>query len=97
MGFPVVTVRSVAICHYFSEEDCLFYDWNDVDSLRRLLDRLAAEPYLLERYRSRAVALRGKFTWGTEREKYVALLRDLAGVSVAPPAVAAPLVIHALR
>src|SRR6478672_11034809 len=79
MGFPVVTVRSVAICHYFSEEDCLFYDWNDVDSLRRLLDRVAEEPHLLRRYRSRAIALRDKFTWRTESEKYIALLRGLVG------------------
>lgn len=79
MGFPVITVRSVAICHYFSEEDCLFYDWNDVDSLRRLLDRVAEEPHLLRRYRSRAIALRDKFTWRTEREKYIALLRELVG------------------
>jgi glycosyltransferase involved in cell wall biosynthesis len=79
MGLPVVTVRSVAICHYFSEEDCLFYDWNDVDSLRHLLDRLAEEPHLLERYHARAIALRHKFTWRSEREKYVALLRELAG------------------
>lgn len=79
MGFPVVTVRSVAICHYFSEEDCLFYDWHDVDSLRRLLDRVAEEPCLLERYHSRAIAMRDKYTWRTEREKYVAHLRDLAG------------------
>jgi glycosyltransferase involved in cell wall biosynthesis len=81
MGFAVITVRSVAICHYFSEEDCLFYDWNDVDSLQFLLDRLAGESHLLERYHSRAVALQDKYTWRTESEKYVTLLRELAGGS----------------
>jgi glycosyltransferase involved in cell wall biosynthesis len=77
MGLPVVSVRSAAICYYFREEDCLFYDWNDVESLRRLLDRLAEKPELLQRYRRRAVELRGKYSWNTERKKYIALLQDL--------------------
>jgi glycosyltransferase involved in cell wall biosynthesis len=78
MGLPVVTVRSAAICHYFREDDCLFYDWDDIDSLRDLLDTVAAEPQLLEHYHRRGVALRDKFSWSTEREKYIALLKDLA-------------------
>jgi glycosyltransferase involved in cell wall biosynthesis len=78
MGLPVITVRSAAIRHYFRDEDCLFYDWDDVESLRRLLDAVVEQPQLLERYHERAVALRDKFSWRTERPKYVALLTDLA-------------------
>lgn len=78
MGLPVITVRSAAICHYFRDEDCLFYDWDDVESLRRLLDAVAEQPQLLERYHEKAVALRDKFSWRTEGVKYVALLKDLA-------------------
>ena len=78
MGLPVITVRSAAIRHYFRDEDCLFYDWDDVESLQRLLDAVAEQPQLLERYHERAVALRDKFSWRTEKAKYVALLKDLA-------------------
>jgi glycosyltransferase involved in cell wall biosynthesis len=78
MGLPVITVRSAAICHYFHEEDCLFYDWHDVESLQRLLDRVAEEPQLLERYHRRAVDLRDKYSWNTESKKYIALLKELA-------------------
>jgi len=78
MGLPVVTVRSAAIRYYFRDEDCLFYDWDDVESLRRLLDAIAEEPQILERYHRRAVVLRDKFSWRTESEKYIGLLKNLA-------------------
>jgi glycosyltransferase involved in cell wall biosynthesis len=78
MGLPVVTVRSAAIRYYFRDEDCLFYDWDDVESLCRLLDAIAEEPQILERYHRRAVVLRDKFSWRTESEKYIGLLKNLA-------------------
>ena len=44
LGMPCVTVRNVAICHYFSEQDSIFYDpakpetaAQDTSSYRRLL------------------------------------------------------------
>lgn len=78
MGLPVITVRSTAIRHYFCDEDCLFYDWDNVESLRHVLDRIAEQPQLLERYHRRAGVLREKFSWRTEEERYIALLKDLA-------------------
>ncbi len=78
LGLPVLTVRNVAIRHYFNEEDCLFYEWDDVDSLRDILDCLAQGPSLLLPYRQRAAELRQKFLWSRERDKYIALLKDLA-------------------
>lgn len=80
LGLPVVSVRSSAISYYFSEEDCLFFDWNDPSSLSIVLDRLAENPDLLTRYRERSVAIRGRFAWSREKDKYIALLRELAGV-----------------
>jgi len=77
MGLPVVTVRSFAISYYFSEEDCIFFDWDDPRSLSSTLDRIAANPEILVRYRERSVALRGRFSWSEEKKKYVALLRRL--------------------
>lgn len=77
IGLPVVTVRSYAISYYFSEEDCLFFDWNDPESLRATLDRIAENPEILLHYRERVLAMRGRFAWTGEKEKYVELLREL--------------------
>jgi glycosyltransferase involved in cell wall biosynthesis len=78
LGMPSITVRNVAITHYFSEEDCLFYQPNDVESLRAVLDRVAENPDLLEAYRRRILALREGLLWSKEAEKYAALLRGLS-------------------
>lgn len=79
LGLPVITVRSAAIMHYFQEEDCLFYQWDDIESLRRVLDSVAQNPHLLSHYRQRALAVREKFSWTSEKQKYIALLSNLAG------------------
>jgi glycosyltransferase involved in cell wall biosynthesis len=77
LGIPSVTVRNAAIGYYFGEDDCLFYDPKNPESLRLILDRLAGDPALLAHYRRRAVALRERFLWTNEKEKYAALLRGL--------------------
>ncbi|MGO8925740.1 MAG: glycosyltransferase family 4 protein [Limisphaerales bacterium] len=86
LGLPVVTVRSAAISYYFSEEDCLFYQWDDPASLAAVLDRIAGKPELLLPYRQKAVALRKKFLWGKEKLKYIMLLKELAGLKAPAPA-----------
>ena len=78
LGLPVITVRSAAITHYFREEDCLFYQWDDVKSLTQILDRVAENPKLLLPYREKALALRNKFLWSGEKKKYIAILNQLA-------------------
>jgi len=83
LGLPVLTVRTPAISYYFGQDDCLFYDPADVESLRVILDTLADNPDLLFRYRERAVAIRQKFSWDHEKRKYIALLHELAGTSPA--------------
>lgn len=77
LGMPSVTVRNLAIGHYFGEDDCIFYNPDDPESLRAILDRLAENPELLARHRERALALRDRFLWSHEKQKYVALLRRL--------------------
>jgi len=79
MGIPSITVRNTAVGYYFGEDDCLFYEPGNVESLRTLLDRLAVSPELLRRYQQRAVVLREKFVWSREKQKYIALLNELAG------------------
>jgi glycosyltransferase involved in cell wall biosynthesis len=81
MGIPSITVRNTAIGYYFGDDDCLFYEPGNVQSLRAILDRLAANPEILRRYRQRAVALRERFLWSREKQKYIALLRELSGQS----------------
>jgi glycosyltransferase involved in cell wall biosynthesis len=83
LGLPVVTVRNAAITYYFKEEDCLFYQWDDVSSLAGILDRVAQSPELLLAYRQKAVALREKFLWSKEKRKYMALLHELSGLQEA--------------
>ena len=78
LGLPVITVRNAAIGYYFDEEDCLFYQWDDVESLRRVLDGVARNPESLLHYRQKAVTLRQKFLWSKEKEKYTALLQELS-------------------
>lgn len=77
LGMPSVTVRNAAISYYFGEDECLFYEPNDPESLRLILDRLAVSPDLLARYQQRALALRDKFLWSNEKQKYIAILRRL--------------------
>ncbi|MGO8787570.1 MAG: glycosyltransferase family 4 protein [Terriglobia bacterium] len=79
LGLPVVCVRNKAISYYFKEEDCIFFEWNDPQSLTAALDRIAENPAVLKGYRDRCVSLRKQFSWTGEKKKYAALLRQLAG------------------
>jgi glycosyltransferase involved in cell wall biosynthesis len=79
MGLPVVAVRSFAISYYFSERDCIFFDWNDPESLSAALDRITENPEILLQYRERAVVLRERFGWSGEKKKYAELLRRMSG------------------
>jgi glycosyltransferase involved in cell wall biosynthesis len=81
LGLPVVSVRSDAISYYFSEKDCIFFDWNDPGSLSKVLDRIAENPEILYGYRERSVALRERFSWAVEKDKYVTLLHHLIGTA----------------
>ncbi len=74
-------MRNSAISYYFGEEDCIFFEWNDPSSLSAVLDRIAENPGILLPYRERSVALRERFSWAGEKTKYIALLRQLTGIS----------------
>lgn len=79
MGLPVLTVRSYAISHYLGEEDCIFFECNDPASLAAAMDRIAENPEILLQYRKRSLVLRERFTWPSEKAKYIALLQRLSG------------------
>jgi glycosyltransferase involved in cell wall biosynthesis len=79
MGLPVVSVRSSAISYYLSEQDCMFFDWDDPISLSKIMDAIADNPSILLPYRERSVALRDRFSWTSEKRKYIDLLCQLSG------------------
>lgn len=85
MGIPSITVRNKAIGYYFDDDDCLFYEPGNVESLRAVLDQLAANPEVLRTYQRRAAALREKFAWSREKQKYIDLLHELGGHARASP------------
>jgi len=90
MGLPVVTVRSVAISHYFGEEDCFFFDPKDPASLTQIFDSLIENPKQLARARERILQIRGRFLWSNERQTYSRLLWKLAGLPEGAGAQGAP-------
>jgi glycosyltransferase involved in cell wall biosynthesis len=81
LGIPSIAVRSVAVQHYFGEEDCLYYDPTVPDGLVGVLNRIAADPSVVRVYERRAVALRASLKWSHQGDRYVALLRGLIGES----------------
>jgi glycosyltransferase involved in cell wall biosynthesis len=84
LGLPSVTVNSTAIAHYLRPEECIFYPAGDSASLAKILDDIAENPGRLEDYRSRLPAAQERMSWSREKQKYVAILRELAG---SPPRV----------
>ena len=88
LGLPSLTIRNAAISYYFGQDDCLFYDPADADSLRRVFESLADNPEILLRYRQRAIALREKFRWSVEKQKYISILHELCNEPGVTPVVA---------
>jgi glycosyltransferase involved in cell wall biosynthesis len=82
LGLPSVTVESTAIAYYFRRDECMMYRPGDAGALARILDDLACDPGRLEGYRERLAAARERMSWKREKQKYVAMLRQLAGKHV---------------
>ena len=78
LGMPCVTVRNVAICHYFREEDCMFYDPARPETFSAALDRLTEDPEVLSACRERVLKLREELIWSREKARYVHMLQRLA-------------------
>ena len=77
LGMPSLTVRNAAIGYYFGEDDCLFYEPSEPESLRAVLEQLIENPNLLCHYQQRAIVLREKFLWSHEKQKYISILNRL--------------------
>jgi glycosyltransferase involved in cell wall biosynthesis len=82
LGLPSITVESTAISYYFRPDECMLYPPRDAGALARILDDLASNPGRLEGYRRRLVTARERMSWSREKQKYVAMLQQLAGKHV---------------
>jgi glycosyltransferase involved in cell wall biosynthesis len=82
LGMPSVTVESTAISYYFRPDECMLYPPGDASALAGILDDLACNPGRLEGYRQRLVTARERMSWSREKQKYVAMLQELAGTHV---------------
>jgi hypothetical protein len=78
---PSITVRNAAIEYYFRPDECMFFDSGDAPALAQLLDKVAENPDCLIEYRKRLEGVRERFLWSKEKDKYIAMLRNLASQS----------------
>jgi len=81
LGLPSITVNSTAICYYMRPEECMFFAAGDAVALARILDAIAEDPGRLDEYRKRLPAAQQRISWSHEKLKYVAMLRQLSGLS----------------
>jgi hypothetical protein len=79
LGLPSITVRSTAITHYVRADECLLFSPGSSDELAGLLDSVAVNPGVLDAYRRRLPMARERMSWTREKQRYLALLRLLAG------------------
>jgi glycosyltransferase involved in cell wall biosynthesis len=86
LGLPSITVRSTAINHYLRPDECMFYPPADSNALAALIDGVADGSLCLDDYRRRLPAARERLSWTREKEKYVAILRELSGPALVPQA-----------
>jgi glycosyltransferase involved in cell wall biosynthesis len=82
LGLPSVTVKSTTISYYLQADECMLYPPGDAAAMARILEQIADHPEKLEEYRKRLPAVRTRISWTQEKQKYVTLLRNLAGSSV---------------
>jgi glycosyltransferase involved in cell wall biosynthesis len=79
LGLPSVTVNSTAISYYLRADECMLYPPGDSTALAKILDGIAENPRRLDEYRRRLPGAQARMSWSREKQKYVAMLRSLAG------------------
>jgi glycosyltransferase involved in cell wall biosynthesis len=81
LGMPSITVRNAAIEHYFRPDECMFFDSGDAAAMAQMIDHVAEKPDCLYTYRKRLEGVRERLLWSKEKDKYIAMLRNLASQS----------------
>ncbi len=79
LGLPSITIRNAAIEYYFRSDECMFFNSGDTAALAQLLDHILEKPERLNEYRKRLAGVRSRLLWSKEKEKYMRILKDLAG------------------
>ena len=75
-------MRNAAIEYYMRPDECMFFDSGDAQGLARMLDEVAMNPECLHSYSAKLKVARERMLWSRERDKYIALLRQLTGVKI---------------
>ncbi len=79
LGMPSITIRNAAIEHYLKPDECMYFESGDAKSLARMMDEVVEKPDCLVAYREKLKDTRQRVLWSREKDKYVAMLRELAG------------------
>lgn len=79
LGLPSISIRNAAIEYYFRPDECMFFDSGDTAALARWIEEVANNPSGLVYFRNKFESIRQRLLWSKEKDKYVAVLRDLAG------------------
>lgn len=82
LGMPSITVRNAAIEYYFRPDECMFFNSGDAAALAQQIDHVAEKPACLMEYRQRLEGVRKRLSWSQEKEKYIAMLQELANPSL---------------
>jgi glycosyltransferase involved in cell wall biosynthesis len=81
-GKTVIISRLKAIHHYFSEDALAYFEPNDPADLAKTMVRIFCDPQLQARLAARAREEYAPIRWGLMRDRYLAVIRNLAEVTV---------------
>lgn len=74
LGLPVITLKNRTICYYFEEDDCFYYNPNDIGSLENIFLTMINNPDILLAKHKKMKSLKEKFSWEKEKNKYINLI-----------------------
>ena len=79
LGLPSISVRNAAIDYYFGSDECMFFKSGDAGALARWIGEVIENPARLMDFRKKLEPVRERLLWSKEKEKYILMLRELAG------------------
>jgi glycosyltransferase involved in cell wall biosynthesis len=84
-GKPVIVPRTKGILDYFTDEDILFFEPGDANSLADAIQRARSNRDLRERVLERGTRVYAKHSWRLESQKLVDIVARLIGVERPAP------------
>jgi glycosyltransferase involved in cell wall biosynthesis len=86
MGLPIVASRLPGIGGYFSERELFEFTAGDPDDLAHAIESICANPSSARERAGRATMCLTDIAWEHQRERYLNLVDELVGRSIAPAA-----------